>query len=173
MRVLGIDVGLRGGLSLADTQRVILAEELPEMPLHTEDLVEIIKNWDVTHVYLEKAQSMPRQGVSSVFTYATGYGAIIGVVKTLKLPLRLVQPREWTREMHKGTTYVEPPKVDGKKSKTNPAKERSKEAALNLFPHMNFLVSPRSKKLHDGLIDSSLIAEFGRREQLGKFNAAS
>lgn len=148
MRILGIDPGIRGAFALAEKSGVVMCEVMPES---TEEIISLIQNWEPTHVYIEKAQAMPKQGVSSVFSYGTGFGILIGIVKTLKLPMRLVPSREWTKSIHLGTS-------------SGTAKERSKEAALNLFPNINFLASPRSKKLHDGLIDACCLAEFARRE---------
>jgi len=90
-----------------------------------------------------------------MFNYGEGYGTLKGVIQTLGIPLRLVPPREWTKELHKGVT-------GGK------AKEKSKEAAGLLFPKEDFLRSPRCKKPDEGLMDAVLITEFGVREQKGR-----
>ncbi len=151
MRVLGIDTGIKGGLAVA-TESKLFAMEV--MPKHNFQLVDIIQDWGITHVYLERAQAMPKNGVVAMFNYGTGFGLIQGIVIALKLPLRLVPPKEWTRDLHRGTKGGDP-------------KSRSLESALRLFPDMNFIATPRSKKPHEGLIDAALICEFGRRELLG------
>ncbi len=152
MRIAACDPGLQGAWALADKDKVLMAETMPE---HTEDIIALLKQWEVTNVYIEKPQSMPGNRAQAMLNYGIGFGIIVGVCRTLRLPVRMVRPVEWCKVIHQGT-------ASGK------AKERSKEAALNLFPYMDFRATSKSKKLHDGLIDACCIAEFGRREQLGK-----
>lgn len=94
---------------------------------------------------------MPKQGVTSMFSYGTGYGILQGVVGAFGFPFTLVPPRVWTKVMHAGV------------STDISAKEKSLVAALRLFPDQNFLATPRSTKPHQGLIDACLINEYGRR----------
>lgn len=93
---------------------------------------------------------MPKQGIVSAFTYGDHFGAIRGMLVALGLRHVLVAPREWTKELHKGTT-AETPKL------------RSLQAAQRWFPKTNLLATERSKKAHEGLVDALLIADYGRR----------
>lgn len=110
------------------------------------------KNYDVQHVYIEKSQSMPGQGVVSIMTYGTGFGRILGWFDMLYLPYTLVSPRTWTKEMHAGCTG-------------NDAKAKSLQAVRRLFPNENLVVD-KCRTPHKGVIDALLIAEYGYR----KFN---
>ncbi len=150
--VMGIDPGLKGAvavinLSTGEATFWLLSAIIENRTTHFED---IISAYGVQHVYIEKAQARPGQGVSSMFNYGTGYGRIIGWVEILGIKFTLVPPQTWTKELHKGT-------------KEGTAKQRSKEAALQLFPGTDFRASQRCVTLHDGLIDALLIAEYGRR----------
>jgi len=152
MKVLGIDPGKTGGLALADGGKMVKMEVMPEDSFF---LINLLVDWSPDIVYLEKAQAMPGNGGVSMFTYAQGYGEIIGILKSLKIPYVLVRPTAWTKILHKGQSGKD-------------AKVKSRSAALSLFPYMNFLATARSRKPHEGLVDAALIAEYGSREEYNK-----
>lgn len=103
------------------------------------------------HVFLEAAQAMPGQGVSSMFRYGQGYGELVGVLKTLKISYTCVHPRIWTKAMLQGV----PTRFEGK--------QRAAFRAAQLFPYVDLKDSPRCKKPSEGKCDAILIAEYGRR----------
>jgi len=149
-RVMGIDPGAKGALALMTNRKIERMEVMPE-DIHL--TIDLIVDWQPSIIYLEKAQAMPGQGVSSMFKYGRHYGEIVGAISTLKIPLVEVSPRTWTKLMHAGT--------DSKL----PAKGRSLKAALSLYPYMNFLATKRSRVPHDGLIDASLITGYGYKKE--------
>jgi hypothetical protein len=106
------------------------------------------------HAFVEKAQVMNKGGVKQsavgAFTYGTGYGEILGLLRCLWMPHTLVSPVAWTRVMHQGTTVTKEDKV------------RSFEAAARLFPRQTWIL-PGRRKPHDGTCEATLIAEWGRR----------
>jgi crossover junction endodeoxyribonuclease RuvC len=147
MKIVGIDPGKKGAI-VAMSDGEILLHSMPE---DVGELINILTSYvSDSHVFLEKAQSMPGQGVSSLFNYGVGFGTILGIIATLKIPHTLVHPKTWCKVMHQGTTAGD-------------AKARSLEAARRLFPHVQ-LIRPRCKKPDEGYIDALLIAEFGRRQ---------
>lgn len=160
--ILGIDPGKNGALCFMDGSNI----NVMSMPLIAEEadpsiLIEVLMEKKPSICYLEKAQVMPvmrggkvvMTGTKGMFSYGVSYGIIRGVISTLKIPLVLVSPSTWTREIHQG--------CDGKT-----AKDRSLQAAKRLFPHIN-LLPPRCRKPHDGWVDALLIAEYGRRRNMG------
>ncbi len=102
-----------------------------------------------TLVLIEKAQARPGQGVSSMFNYGTGFGRLMGWCEALGLPYELVTPQAWGKVMHAGTTGTDP-------------KARSLQAVQRLFPGVQLTVG-KSKKVHMGLAEALLIAEYGVR----------
>jgi len=97
-----------------------------------------------TRAFMEKAQAMPKQGVSSMFNYGTGYGIWIGILAALGIPYELVTPRRWKKDM-----LADLPGDD--------QKARSVIAANRLFPHCRY------KKKDHNKAEALLIAEWGRR----------
>ncbi len=150
--IIGIDPGKQGAIALLskDLKTVLfwLMSEVEERK--SPPFEDIVKGYGVVHAYIEKSQAMPGQGVTSMFTYGMGFGKILGWCEMLSLPYTLVPPRTWTKEIHKG--------VSGET-----AKERSLHAAKRLFPGERLLASKNSVRLHPGLVDALLIAEYGRR----------
>ncbi len=150
MRVIGIDPGVNGAIAvLSKAGSMLDMEPMPESgPI---GLLKFFKEEWIGHVFLEKAQAFRGQGVSSSFNYGQHFGELVGMLQVMALPFTLVAPRNWTKQMHMGTSN----KLE--------AKVRSAQAAQRLFPSVNFLRTVKCKKPHDGMIDAILIAEYGRR----------
>ena len=51
------------------------------------------------HVYIERAQAMPKQGVTSMFNYGKGFGLWLGLLIGIGIPYTLVSPRRWKAVM--------------------------------------------------------------------------
>ena len=146
--MLGVDPGKSGGLAFVGRDKEIL-ELVPMVGIP--DIVDLIYKHQPAHIFLEKAQAMPKQGVVSMFTYGQHFGELVGMIVTLKIPFTLVQPRAWSKVIHEGT--------DSKLE----TKARSLQAANRLYPTAELLASPRCKKPHLGLVDALMIAEYGLR----------
>jgi hypothetical protein len=158
MIVAGIDPGKDGGYCVLDHDGRLVLKELLSVGLSI--LVDgKYSKLRPDHVFVEKAQVMNKDrgnGVTvrpsavAMFTYGQGFGEILGILRTLKIPHTLVRPADWCRVMHMGTKA------------TTVDKQRSFEAASRLFPSETWMVQGR-RLPHDGLCEAALIAEFGRR----------
>ncbi|KKN19697.1 hypothetical protein LCGC14_0943180 [marine sediment metagenome] len=51
------------------------------------------------HAYIERAQAMPKQGVTSMFNYGKGFGLWLGLLRGIGIPHTLVSPRRWKAVM--------------------------------------------------------------------------
>jgi len=96
-------------------------------------------------IFVEKAQAMPRQGLSSTFMTGRGFGLIEMAVVATGVPYQIVTPNEWAKKMTTG--------IGGE------PKERYVKQASRLFPGLS-LRKPTGKVL-DGRSDAALIACFG------------
>jgi len=158
MIYLGIDPGQKGGVAyICSKTRQSYVVPMP-------DIFEfnfLIDSWNIqhgiVHCFLEKAQAMPKQGVTSMFSYGQHFGQLQGVLVSHSIPFTLVKPQEWQKEMFKGSAE----KTAGVKKDP---KERALEIVRRMFPKEKFLATMRCKKPHDGMIDSILLAEFCRRK---------
>jgi hypothetical protein len=99
-------------------------------------------------VWVEKVHAMPGNGSVSMWNFGYGVGILHGIVRTLGIPLMLVAPQTWKKEILKDT-------------------DRSKQAAIDYckrtFPDVNLKLTERSIRDDDGLADALLICEYGRR----------
>ena len=96
---VGIDPGIRGGVAAVDSNGSLQEAFL------LQGEARVFYEWaskpdiQIKHVYLEKAQPMPKQGVSSIFNYSNGWGQLQGVLIALNggIPYTLVPPldRDW------------------------------------------------------------------------------
>lgn len=142
MRVLGIDPGKSGGMALLDSSA--------DQPNYTKlsgteaDTAMFLRFAHVDFALIEKVHSMPKQGVSSTFTFGQSYGFLRGCLIALGIPFEEVTPRKWQAAM-------------GCLSKGD--KNVTKARAQQLFP---------SVKVTHAIADALLIAEYCRRMRAGE-----
>lgn len=153
--VLGIDPGKQGAIALLCndpyTTDFWLMRDIEENRTSLEAIIRCDKrDYQVDHVFIEKAQAFP--GMSSVhsFQYAVNFGKLLGTLEQLGTPYTMIPPQTWTKAMHLGCTGKTP-------------KEKSSQAVKRLFPKENLRNITENVRLLEGLVDSLLIAEFGRR----------
>ena len=58
----------------------------------------------VRHVFIEKSQVMPKQGIVSGGNYMMAYGTLIGICIGLPVPYTLIRPNMWKKAMMQGMT---------------------------------------------------------------------
>lgn len=109
--VIGIDPGAKGAIAiLTDTGSLVEVWDMPTLEIKVgkatktrispEVLAEELRNWDsVRAAYMEAVSSSPQMGVSSAFAFGEGFGVVKGVLAALGVPLVLVPPAKWKRDM--------------------------------------------------------------------------
>lgn len=143
---IGIDPGRNGGIAYIDTEYNNSGTE----PYSDKGLIELckyVKNGGKVMCCLEKVGAMPGQGVVSMFNFGQSVGYIKGVLESFKIPYQEITPQKWKREF-------------GLSSK----KAASVEVCNKLFPEVDLLATPKSKKPHDGMAEALLMAEYARRK---------
>lgn len=148
---IGIDPGQTGGIAVLPSG---FTEVMPDI-WEFKRIMEFQADFENAHVYIERAQSFPKQGVSSSFNYGRHFGELLGILIAFGIPHTLVPPATWTRVIHAGTKGGDP-------------KARTLEAVRRLFPNKNLCATARSTKPHMGIVDALAIAEYGRRQMEGK-----
>lgn len=146
MFFVGIDPGKSGGIVAMTHDGGIHPELLWKMPESEHELHDIFRYYldgQTSHAILERAQSMPKQGVSSSFNFGVSYGFLRGLLIAFRIPFEIVQATTWQRYMH---------------CLTHGDKNISKARALNLFPHL---------PITHATADALLLAKYGREKSLG------
>ena len=157
---IGIDPGKTGGLAVipnynGDTYGNIYAREMPIGSDKDLDITEIDEYIGHHSEYscmcvIEKAQSMPKQGVKGVFNYGVGYGKLLAILELNDIPYQEIPSQKWKKEF----TLIKKGKAE------------SVRMAEKLFPELKGqFVTPRGR-LKDGMAESLLMAEYGRRKNL-------
>lgn len=168
--IIGIDPGMTGGICI----RHLNSGEIELMVMPTKGTVKFTKLIDteaiaetflemrseIKMVYLEEIFAMSTQGSASMLSFGRGWGQLLGVIHTLRLPYYVVRPQEWQK-------YVLP------KGKAGTTKTRALEAATKLFPHVDLRSSERAKLAHEGKVDALMISEFGVRHYKHRLDVTS
>jgi len=143
---LGCDPGKSGGLALIYEDGSAEAHKMPDTERDLLDLVqELYGRWDVLFppesrnpsATIEVVHAMPKQGVSSCFTFGMGYGGLRMALLATGFALHEVQPAKWQAAMG---------------CRTKGDKNVSKRRAQELFPKL---------KITHALADALLIARYG------------
>lgn len=156
---IGIDSGLTGAWTLVNVVGdIICLKDIPIMAKNKatgkvknyinarqlyEDIVSqipAISRKEIT-VYLENVNSMPGQGVSSVFSLGDTFGSIRAVCACMGLKTTFISPVKWKK--HYGISSD---------------KEVARALAINMFPEMSDLF--KRKKDHNRA-EAALIARYG------------
>lgn len=145
---VGIDPGQNGAIVVLDKcEKMIKFYEKPSGLA----LYRVLKEFNPHTVFIEKAQTMPKQGIVSAFNYGAGFGELIAAVNICEMRYYLVSPRRWTNRMLIGTNGFDATKY------------RSSQAFKRLFPdwaeHKALL--NRAGRLHEGVVDAALIGLYG------------
>lgn len=170
---VGIDVG-KGGAITSITQggdwlrvKSFATPTLPDGDIDVSAFFELLKNQDgvVSMVVIEKVHAIFGSGAGATFEFGRSAGIAEGVVNCSGFPFTMVPPKTWQKEMWAGVDKVH---KAGKNSIDT--KATSLIAVKRLFPKavLTDTSKPKSQKVHDGIVDSILLAEYGRRLWSGK-----
>ncbi len=151
MITCGIDPGLSGAIAFYEQGYVYNIWDIPTFDLVRNgkkkreideiSLARLLDRVDIDHVWLEQVSSMPKQGVSSVFSFGQTFGIIKGIIAAFKLPMTLITPAVWKKAL-----------------KVPASKDGARARASQLIPG-GATYWPLVK--HDGRAEAALIAYYG------------
>lgn len=153
MKIMGIDPGLEGAIAVTNDQPMgieadVSLQDIPILKvgkrreLNIGEMVKIMADEKPDAVFIEKAQTMPKQGVASSGKYMYVFGVLVGICAAFCIPYTLVHPARWKKFMM-------------------PDMQKAKDASImrvqQMYPHIVFA---RKKDHHRA--DALLIAEYGK-----------
>jgi crossover junction endodeoxyribonuclease RuvC len=155
--VIGIDPGYKGAIAaITEHDRQLI--EVIDCPVHRTNGTTIYDAPAMAHIIrrlrlfgdveaiLEQAQSMPGQGVKSMYSVGRSFGLWEGILAALDVPFRTVRPCVWTKRLFTG--------MPGE------GKFRSIQFALQMFPGI-MLTPQRGRTPKDGRADAACLAYWG------------
>ena len=166
--IIGIDPGKNGGIVMLNQDgNVINVEKMPETPkdlydhlvalvAHAASMASQMEEPRVV-VYIEKVGGIPGQGASSAFSFGKGCGHLEMALLALKLSTNEVTPQKWQKGYQVGSSSITKSTAAEKKEH----KLKLKAKAQSLFPSLG-------KKITNATCDALLIAEYGRKIEVGK-----
>ena len=142
MIVCGIDPGLTGGITFIQGDEVS-AHRTPVVTVKKKKLLNLVRIVDYLQlfepdiVYIEKQQSMPRQGVASTFKTGLNYGLYLGLFVALNIEYVEVRAAKWKKDLNVSSD-----------------KDLARARASYLLPQAS---SSWELKCEDGVAESALI----------------
>lgn len=147
--ILGIDPGCSGALVLVTEQGGYIDHlAMPTIKVGTKSRVngaavaEWVRQYGITHAYLEQVGAMPGQGTASMFTFGHAAGVAEGILQGLNIPYTLVTPQAWKKSA----------------GLIGSDKDAARSRAIQLYPELRAL---DAKAKGQAIADALLIARFG------------
>ena len=168
---IGVDPGSDGYISVIDNGEYYF-QPIKDIPmLEIAAFVSGFKDTQCVAV-IEDVHALHGTSSGSMFNFGMSKGFLLGLLIAYKIPYVLVAPKEWQN----GVWINADKEYITQKQKLKSGEERtvrkidtkptSFNAALRLFPNVDFRKSSKCKKPHDGKVDALLMAEYARRNNL-------
>jgi len=150
MKICGIDPGLTGGIAFIAGD-FISSERVPILKLDKGKtkkryldawgIMRMLSDQEPDHIFIEKQQAMPKQGLASTFATGFGYGLYIGLLVASRIPYTEISPVRWKRDLQVPSD-----------------KDAARKRASEILPAASELWQ---LKRDDGLAEAALIAYWG------------
>lgn len=168
-KILGIDPGKDGGLSIVDEQFNLIAsmpmpvilgvkkgkkiKKVVKLRVDPRPVYEFISHYKPELAIVELVGAMPGQGVSSMFSFGDSYGVVRSLAEALCAQVIYARPQDWKR--FQGLSGL--------------SKDQVAEVAYEVFGEEQIYGKPYKRngqvkrKTCDGISDSLMIAKYGVR----------
>ena len=164
---VGIDNGLLGGLgAVQEDGEIVFCMAMPVLKQGKGRVIDIKGVWDALRPFQEENQlvviieeaAKHSPGTLALCSTWFTYGHLCALMALKGIRHEVVQPQKWQKMF-----WVKPAMPKSEKFDTKAA---ALVAAKKLWPAWSFLATNKSTVPHDGIIDSLLLGEYGRRNNL-------
>jgi hypothetical protein len=159
MKILGVDIGLRGALALLEeTGELVDVFDMPcledgparRRSINAPMLASLIRETNAARAFVEHVAARPGEGPTGAFAFGRSRGVVEGVLAASGLPIAFLTPATWKR------LVGVPP---------GQAKDLARSEAIRRWPGKAGLFG---RKSDDGRAEAALIAVAGlERERKG------
>jgi len=165
---IGIDPGKDGSIAYITDEGKRGAVPTPKIGIEYDlnkmhGILKMLQASGSCHVVLENINSHSAKGRQGAFVMGKGVAYWEAFIVALGLPYTRVTPQAWQKVVWEGVKVQFVPSSTNKSGKKKDTKATSMVAAKRLFPDFDFTPTERAEKLHDGMIDAMLMAEYCKR----------
>lgn len=156
MKYVTIDTGLKGAMVLFDFFEPIDALTFERMGqgIDSFKVNDKLKEWKPDRIYIEQISARPNQNAKATFTQALVYGQTHSMAQLNCEFLEYIYPQTWSA-FTKRLSH----------DQHRPSKEIAAELAVKFYPEFcQPYLTPRSKKVHDGLADALCLHMYVHRD---------
>jgi len=169
--IIGIDPGKHGGIvALSEDGKGVQTYCIPKIKDEIDvwgiqEIFFTLFNSDKEIVVIEQVHAIYGSSAAATFSFGFICGLLEGIVVGNNFRYIKVKPKDWQKIMFEGIEPIyKPSKKKGRG--TLETKKMAEIAYKKLFPQVDLYRTDngnKSKKVHDGLVDALLIAEYRRR----------
>jgi len=160
---IGIDPGLKGGISILDQNRnIVMKCVMPIIGKASKDidkikLIETLRLFEGRDAFciLEKQHPRKLNGPKQAFKLGYGFACLEMLLAVFKIPYEIIAPNKWQKSILKGLN-------------TDDTKLASILYCQRKYPNEDWRATERCTTNHDGLTDATCMAEYGLNKQIGK-----
>lgn len=149
--ILACDPGASGGIAWCFGDRELYAEPMPDTEGSVLDKLRAIRAAGIDRAIVEAQAGFSGGKMShgALFTFARGYGFLLGCLMSLGYSIELVRPQKWQKELSLGS------KKDS--GGTGPWKRKLRSEAERLFPNADVTLKTA---------DALLLLHFSQKQNL-------
>lgn len=120
------------------------------------------------HCIMEEVHAVFGSSAKATFSFGEINGFIKGIMTAKAIPYSLIQPKLWQKNVwiNQDIVYAYKKDKNGNTKKVIDTKNTSYNAARRLFPNIDLRRTSKCKNFDDNKVDSLLISEFARRNNL-------
>lgn len=118
---------------------------------------------------IEDVHALVGSSAKSTFSFGYNKGYLVGLLCANRIPYSLINPQVWQKCIWEDKDKVYKSSVNtktGKVTKRVDTKPTSMNAAKRIFPELDFRKTPKCKNPDDNKVDSILMSEYARRNNL-------
>lgn len=141
--ILGIDPGsVSGAWAAVHDDGSMTCGDLPTVDRNVDGaaFARLVRALAPCRAVVEQVSAMPKQGVSSTFSFGRGFGCVLGVLAACEVPVTMVMPGRWKRAFALDSD-----------------KEKSRALAIRTWPAS----AQFARKKDAGRAEAALIAKWG------------
>jgi hypothetical protein len=170
MNYIGVDPGNDGGLALIDKfGKAVEYQKMPDVAGIDKFFRDAYVSCSLDIICIFEEHKGGKAGITSAAAHKSA-GRYLGIIQAMcqvySIKMVCITPQEWKAHFKLINRTLKGQVKPSDKVKREAAKQASIALCKQHFPCINLKATPRCTTEHDGIAESLLLAEFGRRLML-------